>query len=100
MRQVRLTAGKERERVERVWLVADAEPLSTMLMREYDGTRMLRADPAELRAWLPAAAGGDVRDHIFVVDPLGNLMMRFPKDADPNQTKKDLAKLLRASGIG
>ena len=103
LRQVRLTTGKERDRVERIWLIPDATPLSTMLMREYDGTQMLRADPAELERWLPTATGepaGDYADHIYIVDPLGNLMMRFPRDADPSRTKRDLAKLLAASRIG
>ncbi len=103
LRQVRLTTGKDRDRVARVWLIPDATPLSTMLMREYDGTEMLRADPAELERWLPAATdepAGSYAQHIYIVDPLGNLMMRFPVDADPNQTKRDLAKLLRASRIG
>jgi len=100
MRQVRLTTGKNRDRVERIWLITDDTPLPTLLIREYDGTRFLRADPAELRNWLPATAGTTLQDHLYMVDPLGNLMMRFPKDADPNETKKDLARLLRASAIG
>jgi len=100
MRQVRLTTGRERERVERVWLVADDAPLTTTLIRQYDGTRLLRADPRQLAAWLPTESGGQLADHIYLVDPLGNLMMRFPKDADPNGTKKDLLKLLRASRVG
>lgn len=98
MRQVRLTTGKDRDRVERVWLVSDAQPLQTQLIREYDGTQMLRADPVEIAPWL-ALSGRDA-DRLYVVDPLGNLMMRFPVDADPNKTKRDLAKLLRASRIG
>jgi hypothetical protein len=103
LRQVRLTAGKDRDRVERVWLIPDAAPVPTMAIREYDGTAMLRADPAELARWLPPEAGEPVDaygDHIYIVDPLGNLMMRFPRDADPNMTKRDLSKLLRASRIG
>jgi hypothetical protein len=35
-----------------------------------------------------------------MIDPLGNLMMRFPKDPDPNKIKKDISKLLKASRIG
>lgn len=103
LRQVRLTTGKDRDRVERVWLIPDATPLSTMLIREYDGTEMLRADPEELERWLSIAASESraaYADHIYIVDPLGNLMMRFPSNADPNRTKRDLAKLLRASRIG
>lgn len=100
MRQLRLAQGKDKERVERVWLITDREPLETLLMREYDGTHMLRADAAALNAWLPADAGTVPTDHLYLIDPLGNLMMRFPKDADPNKIKKDLAKLLKVSRIG
>ena len=99
LRQVRLTAGKDRDRVQRVWLVPDAEPVPTLLIREYDGTAMLRVDRAELTRWL-APDGSAFEDHIYMVDPLGNLMMRFPPDADPNRTKRDLARLLRASRVG
>ena len=95
------------ERIERVWLITDAQPLDTMLLRVNDGTRMLRA-PAEVVArWLPTAAEGDqAADHVYLIDPLGNLMMRFPKGAvssDIEQVKrvhKDIAKLLKASAIG
>lgn len=100
MRQLRTAQGKERERVERVWLITDGEPLDTVLMREYDGTRMLRVQPDKLQAWLPVEKGASVTDHLYMVDPLGNLMMRFPKNADPNKIKKDLGKLLKASRIG
>lgn len=107
LRQVRLTTGKNRNRVERVWLITDRAPVSPALIESYDGTRLLRADSAELANWLPvvtaspgAAEPATVEDHIYMVDPLGNLMMRFPKDADPNKMKKDLAKLLKASSVG
>ncbi|MES2831893.1 MAG: cytochrome C oxidase subunit I [Pseudomonadota bacterium] len=100
MRQLRLAQGKAMSRIERVWLIPDSQPLDTALMREYDGTRMLRVQPALLEKWLPVAAGAAVTDHLYLIDPLGNLMMRFPKQADPNKVKKDLGKLLRASSIG
>lgn len=100
MRQLRLTQGRERDRIERVWLITDSAPLDTVLMREYDGTRMLRADAAALAKWLPTAAGTTDVDHLYLIDPLGRLMMRFPKNANPNKIKKDLGKLLAASKIG
>ncbi len=103
MRQLRLMQGKEMERIERVWLITDAQPLDTTLMREYDGTRMLRAQAEAVNKWLPLELenGADrASDHLYLIDPLGNLMMRFPKDADPNKVKKDLYKLLKASAIG
>jgi hypothetical protein len=38
--------------------------------------------------------------HIYVVDPLGNLMMRYPEDPDPGRVIKDLERLLKLSRIG
>jgi hypothetical protein len=99
-RQLRLIQGKEMDRVERVWLVTDDKPIDTVLLREYDGTRVLRADPAKLKQWLPVEQGTAVTDHVYMIDPLGNLMLRFPKNPDPNKMKKDVSKLLRASSIG
>jgi hypothetical protein len=97
MRQVRLTQGKDMERIERAWLLEDGITPSAGVSDEYEGTRLLAANPALLDK-LPAAAS--VRDHIYLVDPLGNVMMRYPRDADPSRMKKDLARLLRASRIG
>ena len=98
MRQVRLAQGREMDRVERVWLILDDAPLETQLMREYDGTRMLRAAGSPLVGAFPPAGG--VRDHIYLIDPLGNLMLRFPRDADPRKMHKDLVRLLKVSRIG
>jgi hypothetical protein len=100
MRQLRTMQGKEMERIERVWLITDQEPLETLLLRVNDGTRILRAPADAVRRWLPVEQGGDVAEHIYLIDPLGNLMMRFPKDPDPSKVKKDLGKLLKASAIG
>ncbi|WP_317203251.1 cytochrome C oxidase subunit I [Janthinobacterium sp.] len=100
MRQLRLMQGKEMERIERVWLVTDAQPLDTTVMREFDGTEILRVPEAALKAWLPVEEGGKASEHMYLIDPLGNLMMRFPKDADPSKVKKDIGKLLKASAIG
>ena len=100
MRQLRFSQGKEMERIERVWLVTDKEAVNTQLIREFEGTHILRVDAAKLAAWLPVDAGTSAADHTFMIDPLGNLMMRFPKDPDNNKIKKDIGKLLRASRIG
>jgi hypothetical protein len=100
IRQVRLTTGKDRDRIERVQLLTDGGTPAARLRQEYEGTVFARVDAKAARAAFPAAPGGEVSDHVFVIDPLGNLMMRFPRNADPNRMKKDVAKLLRASRIG
>jgi cytochrome oxidase Cu insertion factor (SCO1/SenC/PrrC family) len=104
MRQERLMQGKDQDRIERVWLVTDNEPIDTLLIREYDGMHMLRADAAAVAKWLPADAGTRPEDHLYLIDPRGNLMMRFPVAADPREVYKkiykDITKLLKASSIG
>lgn len=100
MRQLRLMQGKDMERIERVWLITDAQPVDTVKIREFDGLHLLRVDAKTLGAWLPVDGDTAAEDHIYIIDPLGNLMMRFPKDSDPNKMKKDINKLLRASSIG
>lgn len=100
MRQLRLAQGKGMDRIERVWLITDALPIAEQLKPGIAGTHLLRSDKSKLEKWLPTENGTTLQDHIYVVDPLGNLMMRYPKDADPNKIKKDLIKLLKASAIG
>ncbi|TAL99929.1 MAG: cytochrome C oxidase subunit I [Paraburkholderia sp.] len=100
MRQVRATQGAERERVVTLWLRTDDAPVAQVLKTAYPDTRMLRADPAALAQWLPAAQAMKDTDHIYLVDPNGNLMMRFPAHADPSKIKGDVTKLLKWSRIG
>ncbi|RPH64063.1 MAG: cytochrome C oxidase subunit I [Burkholderiales bacterium] len=100
VRQVRLTTGKDRDRVERVWLIEDDASPDPALLAQHEGLVLMRAGVEAFAQALPATPGTRVSDHIYVIDPLGNLMMRFPQDADPSRMKKDLAKLLRASRVG
>ena len=100
VRQVRLTTGKDRDRVERAWIVEDDAAPDPSLLAQHEGLVLMRADAASLARQLPATPSTRASDHIYLIDPLGNLMMRFPKDADPSRMKKDLAKLLRASRVG
>ncbi len=98
MRQVRLAQGKNMDRVERVWLITDAANPADPVVRDFEGTRLLRAAGSELLKQFPAQRVA--ADHIYVIDPLGNLMLRFPRDADPRKMVKDLARLLKISRIG
>lgn len=102
MRQIRLSTGKDQNRLERVWLITDQQPVPTLVIRAYDGTHMLRANSEQLAQFLPLDAKHptDLSEHIWLIDPRGNLMMRFPKNADPLLIRKDIAKLLHNSRIG
>ena len=97
MRQVRRAQGREMNRVERLWIVTDSAALRPELLAAIEGTRIARGE-AQLAATFPA--DGPVSDHIFLVDPLGNLMLRFPRDPDPSKMVKDLERLLKYSGFG
>jgi hypothetical protein len=97
MRQIRESTGKQRERSDTVWLITDNEPIDTVLIRAYDGTEMLRAAQSPILKNFIAAQGNAVTDHVYVIDAFGNLMMRWPKDADPVKMRKDLGKLLHVN---
>ncbi|OFZ89486.1 MAG: hypothetical protein A3F74_20485 [Betaproteobacteria bacterium RIFCSPLOWO2_12_FULL_62_58] len=95
LRQVRLAQGKEMERIERAWLITDAAKPEAALLAQHQGIWPIRAAGSDILKLFPVA--GSVADHIYVVDPLGNLMMRYPRDADPRRMLKDVARLLRHS---
>jgi cytochrome oxidase Cu insertion factor (SCO1/SenC/PrrC family) len=95
MRQIRLTQGKDQERIERLWLISDGRRPAPELEAQYAGTREVLVEGDEFLRKLPAVASPS--DHVYVVDPFGNLMMRFPRDADLQRVKKDIGKLMKAS---
>ena len=98
LRQLRLTQGRDMTRIERVWLITDGALPAPDVVAPYAGTWQVRAAGSELLKALPAT--GTPADHLYVVDPLGNLVLRYPRDADPSRIIKDLARLLKTSGIG
>lgn len=104
MRQIRAGQGENRERIVPVWLIQDQGKVDDRLAAAYNepyaGVRFLRMDRAAIAQWLPAEAGARAEDTIYLVDPLGNLMMRWPTDPDPKKVSGDLGKLLKYSRIG
>lgn len=98
MRQVRLAQGKDMVRIERVWLLSDETLPAPGLLAEYEGTLVVRAAGTPLLAGLPAPR--ERAAHLYVIDPMGNLMMRFPENPDPRGVIKDLGRLLRPGRIG
>lgn len=98
LRQLRLAQGRDMERIERAWLISDNAAPPASVAGDFQGTWLIRAAGSELLGHLPA--GRAWADHIYVVDPLGNLVLSYPRDADPTRIIKDLARLLKASRIG
>lgn len=98
MRQIRITQGKEQSRIERLWVLTDSGSVAPSLLQEYPGMHVWRSAQAGFAEQFPA---GDGRaSHLYMVDPLGNLMLRFPARPDAKRMMKDLKLLLKASQIG
>jgi len=99
-RQLRETLGREKDRLDRVWLVSDSAPIPDRLANGLHGATVLRAPKAEIAKWLSPAAGHTLEEHFYLVDPLGNYMIRFPARMDAAgaaRAKRDLDRVLRAS---
>jgi hypothetical protein len=100
-RQLRESLGKQKGRLDRVWLVTDTAPVDVQLQPALQEATVLRVALPALLQWLPPAGSQRPEDHLYVVDPIGNLMMRFPANMDAAgaaKAKRDLDRLLRASG--
>jgi hypothetical protein len=103
-RQLRESLGKDKDRVDWVWLVADKAPVRASLLPALAQATVLRVDAEQLARWLAPARGRQLSDHLYLVDPRGNWMMRFPASGTPQvdtvaakNIKRDLERLLRAS---
>jgi hypothetical protein len=93
-RQARTMQGREQERVIRVWLVeGDAAPPAALLA-QHPGLVVVHVAEA-----VPGRFPGGA-DALYLLDPLGNLVLRYPDDPDIKGVAKDLTKLLKASRIG
>ncbi len=99
-RQLREMLGRDRDRLDKVWLVTDSSTPRPALREATGGAvpvQVLRVPREALAAWLQPEAGRALEEHIYIVDPLGEWMMRMPADPEPSKVKKDLERLMRAS---
>jgi hypothetical protein len=99
-RQLREMLGRERDRIDKIWLVTDDAALPAALrtaLRADPALLVLRVPREALAAWLLPDKGHALEDHLYLVDPMGEWMMRMPADPEPARVKRDLDRLLRAS---
>ena len=99
-RQLREGLGKDKARLDWVWLIDDAVPVADALLPALRDATVLRLAQPALANWLEPQAGHALQDHLYLVDPLGNWMMRFPAQVgaqDAVKIRRDLDRLLRAS---
>lgn len=105
MRQVRLALNHRMDRVQRAVIMSSDKQISAALLAEHPGL-IAATGSAEAQALLnsqvyDAQQGMEVlQDAIYLIDPFGNLMLRFPADLKPNSMLKDIKHLLKVSRIG
>ena len=107
MRQLRLAVGKYTGRVQRAVLVVnrDHNAVTGEQLQDYPGQLLLfpeNMDGDALRLLFELSAGDRpfAEERLYLVDPLGNLMMSYARTADPKGIIKDLTRLLKYSRIG
>jgi len=99
-RQLREMLGRERDRLDKLWLVTDDAPIQPALreaLAAHPSTTVLRVPADALARWIQPATGQALAAHLYLVDPMGRWMWRSPTQPDPMKVKKDLDRLLRAS---
>jgi cytochrome oxidase Cu insertion factor (SCO1/SenC/PrrC family) len=107
MRQMRWSQGDQMNRVQRLLVFIDQTSMDKLaaVVNDYPGMMVGSGSPQQARQLTsqfhikgqPAAETGD---NIYIIDPLGNLMMSYPRDADPRLMLKDLKRLLKFSRVG
>jgi cytochrome oxidase Cu insertion factor (SCO1/SenC/PrrC family) len=102
-RQVRIALNRDMDRVQRVfvalgeccdWPFLDAQHPDLATSRAVDAAPLLELLPS-LNGIAPAAA-----ERIYLIDPLGNLMMSYAPGAPPKGLLTDLKRLLGLSHVG
>ena len=99
-RQSRAALGRERDRTDWVWLITDTAPVDAALLAGLQDAFVLRVPQDEVAKWLSPQASQALPDHLYLVDPKGDWMMRFPAHLQVDQAprmRKDWERLLRAA---
>ena len=105
LRQIRKAVGQDTKRIERVFFLTDNDDIDGFRKKlaEYYGMTVIKKNGVQYSAFLSDFIYSDQRkieDGFYIIDPLGNYMMAYPKDADPNKILKDVRRLLKVSQIG
>ena len=101
-RQLREMLNKDKDRVDRVWLLTDDAPINPEVQPLLVDTTLLRVSAPVLQAWLGDMSEAEAAQQLFVIDPQGHAMLRMPADMQGKQAsaaKNVLQKLLMASVV-
>ncbi|MEO1573999.1 MAG: cytochrome C oxidase subunit I [Pseudomonadota bacterium] len=99
VRQIRLALGRDMGRIARVLMLTAGGRAEDDLVAAHPDLRVVDDREPELLAQAERFPGNP-GDSIYLVDPLGNLMMRFERGTESKAIKADLKRLLKLSSIG
>jgi hypothetical protein len=98
--QITLMMGKDIARIRRLAVIFQQkeQPLPKQWQ---DDARLLKVVPSvKLQETIAKVFSNTEVGGLLIMDPLGNLMMKYPPGYDPYNVRNDLSKLLRISQIG
>ncbi len=98
LRQVRIAQGENMSRVERLWLLRGEGVPNQALIAEHPGLLIARPTAPSWLSTFPVKS--DAAEHIFLIDPMGNLVLRYNNDVNPKGMVSDLTRLLKISRVG
>ena len=105
-RQIRLAAGKDMHRVQRLWITNDASSFGRPRWLREQHPDLLVASEGESKEGfmdqfiLPEAPDPLMAQRVYILDPVGNLLISYPPDQKAEDILKDLKRLLHVSHIG
>ncbi len=105
LRNSHASQGKNVERLSRIWFITDDAEVPEKVLEAYKGAVMVRVKPEQLQRFLTTPSGAataaeGLAQPMWIIDPLGNLIMQYDVDADPIGVRKDISKLIFNSRIG
>lgn len=104
LRQVRQAMGNERRRVERLLVLTDTQQLPALQtgLQAHEGMKVAVGPAASLQQLQAQLQNPNplAQDGLYIIDPLGNVMMSYPPDSNGELIIKDLRRLLKVSQVG
>lgn len=104
IRQIKKAVGQNHKRLTKLFLLQDKEHIESFknLLKEYPGMDVIIPSGSEYNNYLSnfQYEGVEIQDSMFIIDPVGNYMMAYPKGADASKMLKDIERLLRVSKVG
>lgn len=102
LRQIYVSMYKDMVRVQRVLITEDAE--TGNIRKDYPDLLIINAPQQSLAHLAQLLSNGGqstmYANRVYLIDPLGNVMMQYALETDAKYLRKDLVKLLRSSWAG